>query len=45
LDEVVEEGRRGRGRQGEVIANISAADAEAKQVRIEWVDGGLDARC
>ena len=38
LDEKV--GRKGKGRE-RVIADISAADAEAKQVRIEWVDGRI----
>ena len=42
LDEVVEEKRKRKekGRQ-RVIADIGAADAEAKQVRIEWVDGRI----
>jgi central kinetochore subunit Mal2/MCM21 len=31
---------KGKGRE-KVIADISAADAEAKQVRIEWVDGRI----
>jgi central kinetochore subunit Mal2/MCM21 len=38
LDEKV--GRKGKGRE-RVIADISAADAEAKQVRIEWADGRI----
>ncbi|PMD54032.1 uncharacterized protein K444DRAFT_646398 [Hyaloscypha bicolor E] len=41
LDEKVS--RKGKGRE-RVIADISAADAEAKQVRIEWVDGRIG-RC
>lgn len=41
LDEKVS--RKGKGRD-RVIADISAADAEAKQVRIEWVDGRIG-RC
>ncbi|PVH78494.1 hypothetical protein DL98DRAFT_573095 [Cadophora sp. DSE1049] len=32
--------RKGKGRE-KVISDISAADAEAKQVRIEWVDGRI----
>ena len=42
LDEVMEEKskRKGKGRE-KIIANISAADAEAKQIRIEWVDGRI----
>lgn len=35
--------KKGKGRE-KVIADISAADAEAKQVRIEWVDGRIG-RC
>lgn len=38
---------RGMGREfaaGGVIVDVSAADAEAKQVRIEWVDGRVG-RC
>lgn len=38
LDEKVS--RKGKGRE-KVIEDISAADAEAKQVRIEWVDGRI----
>lgn len=38
LDEKVS--RKGKGRE-RVIADISVADAEAKQVRIEWVDGRI----
>lgn len=38
LDEKVS--RKGKGRE-RVIADITAADAEAKQVRIEWVDGRI----
>lgn len=38
LDEKVS--RKGKGRE-RVIADISAADAEAKQVRIEWMDGRI----
>jgi central kinetochore subunit Mal2/MCM21 len=41
LDEKVS--RKGKGRE-RVIADISAADAEAKQMRIEWVDGRIG-RC
>lgn len=41
LDEKVS--RKGKGRE-RVIADISAADAKAKQVRIEWVDGRIG-RC
>jgi central kinetochore subunit Mal2/MCM21 len=41
LDEKVS--RKGKGRE-RVIVDISAADAEAKQVRIEWVDGRIG-RC
>ena len=42
LDEVVEERKRRKGKtRAKVIADISAADAEAKQVRIEWVDGRI----
>lgn len=42
LDEAVSEKskRKGKGRE-KVIADISAADAEAKQIRIEWVDGRI----
>lgn len=43
LDEDKERGRKGKGRE-KVIVDISAADAEAKQVRIEWVDGRVG-RC
>ncbi|RDL31507.1 Cenp-O kinetochore centromere component [Venustampulla echinocandica] len=35
--------RKGKGRE-KFIADISAADAEAKQIRIEWVDGKIG-RC
>jgi central kinetochore subunit Mal2/MCM21 len=35
--------KKGKGRE-KVIVDISAADAEAKQVRIEWVDGRIG-RC
>ena len=38
LDEKVS--RKGKGKE-RVIADISAADPEAKQVRIEWVDGRI----
>ncbi|KAH7317877.1 Cenp-O kinetochore centromere component-domain-containing protein [Rhexocercosporidium sp. MPI-PUGE-AT-0058] len=38
LDE--KESRKGKSRE-RVIADISAADAEAKQVRIEWTDGRI----
>jgi central kinetochore subunit Mal2/MCM21 len=38
LDEKVS--KKGKGRE-KVIQDISAADAEAKQVRIEWVDGRI----
>ncbi|KAF8862472.1 hypothetical protein BDZ45DRAFT_645856 [Acephala macrosclerotiorum] len=38
LDEKVS--RKGKDRE-RVIADITAADAEAKQVRIEWVDGRI----
>ncbi|PBP28588.1 cenp-O kinetochore centromere component [Diplocarpon rosae] len=38
LDEKVS--KKGKGRE-RVIINISAADAEAKQVMIEWVDGRI----
>lgn len=41
LDEKVS--RKGKGRE-QVIADIGVADAEAKQVRIEWVDGRIG-RC
>jgi central kinetochore subunit Mal2/MCM21 len=41
LDE--KESKKGKGRE-KVISDISAADAEAKQVRIEWVDGKIG-RC
>ena len=45
LDEDREKGRKGKGKEREkVIVDISAADAEAKQVRIEWVDGRVG-RC
>lgn len=42
LDEVISEKskKKGKGRE-KVIENISAADAEAKQLRIEWVDGRI----
>ncbi len=32
--------KKGKDRE-KVIADVSAADAEAKQVRIEWVDGRI----
>ena len=35
--------KKGKGRE-KVIGDISAADAEAKQVRIEWIDGRIG-RC
>jgi central kinetochore subunit Mal2/MCM21 len=35
--------KKGKGRE-RVIVDISAADAEAKQIRIEWVDGRIG-RC
>ncbi|TVY85611.1 hypothetical protein LAWI1_G008575, partial [Lachnellula willkommii] len=38
LDE--KENKKGKGRE-KVISDISAADAEARQVRIEWVDGRI----
>ncbi|TVY23903.1 hypothetical protein LHYA1_G007741 [Lachnellula hyalina] len=38
LDE--KESKKGKGRE-KVISDISAADAEARQVRIEWVDGRI----
>ncbi|TVY13742.1 hypothetical protein LARI1_G008603 [Lachnellula arida] len=38
LDE--KENNKGKGRE-KVISDISAADAEARQVRIEWVDGRI----
>ncbi|KAL2065304.1 hypothetical protein VTL71DRAFT_2973 [Oculimacula yallundae] len=38
LDE--KESRKGKGRE-KVIVDISAADAETKQIRIEWVDGRI----
>ncbi|EKD16930.1 uncharacterized protein L3040_006216 [Drepanopeziza brunnea f. sp. 'multigermtubi'] len=38
LDEKVS--KKGKGRE-RVISDISAADAEAKQVRIEWADGRI----
>ena len=38
LDEKVS--RKGKDRE-RVIADISTADAEAKQIRIEWVDGRI----
>ncbi|KAH8802698.1 Cenp-O kinetochore centromere component-domain-containing protein [Xylogone sp. PMI_703] len=41
LDEKVSE--KGKGRE-KVLYDISAADAEAKQLRIEWVDGRIG-RC
>lgn len=41
LDENVS--RKGKERE-KTIADISAADAEAKQIRIEWVDGKIG-RC
>jgi central kinetochore subunit Mal2/MCM21 len=41
LDE--KESKKGKGRE-KVISDISAADAEAKQVKIEWVDGKIG-RC
>lgn len=45
LDEEMEKGRKGKGKQKEkVIIDVSAADAEAKQIRIEWVDGRIG-RC
>jgi central kinetochore subunit Mal2/MCM21 len=43
LDEDKEKGRKGKEKE-RVIVDISAADAEAKQVRIEWVDGRVG-RC
>jgi central kinetochore subunit Mal2/MCM21 len=43
LDEEREKGKKGKERE-RVIVDISAADAEAKQVRIEWVDGRVG-RC
>lgn len=43
LDDEREKGRKGKERE-RVIVDISAADAEAKQVRIEWVDGRVG-RC
>jgi central kinetochore subunit Mal2/MCM21 len=43
LDEDREKARKGKERE-RVILDISAADAEAKQVRIEWVDGRVG-RC
>lgn len=36
-------GAKGKGRE-RVIIDIAAADAEAKQVRIEWIDGRIG-RC
>jgi central kinetochore subunit Mal2/MCM21 len=45
LDEDREKRGKGKGKERErIIADISAADAEAKQVRIEWVDGKIG-RC
>jgi central kinetochore subunit Mal2/MCM21 len=45
LDEDREKRGKGKGKEKEkIIADISAADAEAKQVRIEWVDGKIG-RC
>jgi central kinetochore subunit Mal2/MCM21 len=45
LDEEVEKSSKEKGKQREkVIIDVSAADAEAKQVRIEWVDGRIG-RC
>lgn len=45
LDEDANMSKKGKGKQREkVIIDISAADAEAKQVRIEWVDGRIG-RC
>ncbi|KAG4430125.1 hypothetical protein IFR05_014396 [Cadophora sp. M221] len=38
LDE--KESKKGKGRE-KIITDISAADAEAKQVRIEWTDGRI----
>jgi central kinetochore subunit Mal2/MCM21 len=38
LDEQVN--KKGKGRE-KVIEDVSAADAEARQVRIEWVDGRI----
>ncbi|KIN07874.1 hypothetical protein OIDMADRAFT_151759 [Oidiodendron maius Zn] len=43
LDEGRQSGKKGKERE-KVIVDISAADAEAKQVRIEWVDGRVG-RC
>jgi central kinetochore subunit Mal2/MCM21 len=40
LDEAAS-GKGKRKDRGRVIADVSAADAEAKQVRIEWVDGRI----
>jgi len=40
-----EDPKKGKGKERErVIVDISAADAEAKQVRLEWVDGRIG-RC
>jgi central kinetochore subunit Mal2/MCM21 len=45
LDDDANLSKKGKGKQREkVIIDISAADAEAKQVRIEWVDGRIG-RC
>lgn len=45
LDEEATGSRKNKGKQREkVIIDVSAADAEAKQVRIEWVDGRIG-RC
>jgi central kinetochore subunit Mal2/MCM21 len=43
LDDDASVSKKGKGRE-KVIVDISAADAEAKQVRIEWVDGRIG-RC
>jgi len=45
LDVVESEAGRKKGKgRAKVIVDISAADAEAKQVRIEWADGRIG-RC
>ena len=43
-DSTTNDGKRKRGKgnvKDKVIVDISAVDAEAKQVRIEWADGGI----
>ena len=44
LDEEEVKGRKWKQRE-KVIIDVSAADAEAKQIRIEWVDGRIGEVC